>query len=277
MAEKKQAAMYLSENQGNSQDRPGLERLIKEAGQESRGFDAVVIHSTTVLGTPEEARNAIAKFTELGIEVMTVVGGIGPYGWEGDPGRVLKWLSDSTHPSQDEQEEEARKEVSDLLQRDDTTRMIMNHMAAVGVFETRDPVPPEIRRELRWPSESNLYIEYARPIIVDPVSKGDPEELMQGIIVAQGENPRAVTTIMTTEGRMLLDRSWINLESGTAGWGEHMPEGRQESDRGEGQKEVGLALTGLAALINHPDTKITRMPTAADEDNDAAWRLIEPK
>ena len=82
-------------------------------------------------------------------------------------------------------------------------------------------------------------------------------------------------TIMTIGGCMTLVRSWVDLEHGTAAWGDPMRGRHPEED--ENGKAVGSALAGLAALIGRPDTKITKIPAAGDENKTSAWLLIEPK
>ena len=79
---------------GKSKAGPELERLMQEAAKKPRDFEAVLIHSLGVLGTPDEAQNAAAKFKELGIEVLTAIGGTSPYGWEGQPGRLVSWMEE---------------------------------------------------------------------------------------------------------------------------------------------------------------------------------------
>jgi hypothetical protein len=275
MAKKKQVATYVSENQGESHERPALKRLIAEAAKKSREFDTVKIDNISVLGTPDEAQNAIARFRELGIEVIAMVGGTGPYGWEGPPSRTMKWLAEHPCHAQNRHEKEDRKEFSALLKMDDVVRMVIAPMAVVEIFKTRHPIPWETRRDLRWPSEDNLYIEFANAIVMDPLEDGDLDKVMHGIIVARGENPRKVMTIMTIGGCMTLVRSWVDLEHGTAAWGDPMRGRHPEED--ENGKAVGSALAGLAALIGRPDTKITKIPAAGDENKTSAWLLIEPK
>ena len=273
MARKKRCATYVSENMGRSTDRPELEKLIQEAGKKPKPFDMVITYSMDVFGTPEEAQNTVARFRELGVEVSTVAGGIGPYGWEGSPGRIVQWLSKNQPPGMTEQERDDRQEVLELVQDTGTTRMIIDRMAVIGMMEKRTPTPWETRRRLRWPSEDNLYIEYARAMIMDREREDDPEELTHGITVAQGENPREVTTIITREGHLILERCRVNLIQGTSKGGDHLPEEFRE----EYGKEAGIALTGLAALIANLDTKRTKMPTTGEEDQENAWHLIEPR
>ena len=273
MAEKKRAVSYVSEDRGESHERPALKRLISEAAKKSRNFNTVIIDNINVLGTPDEAQNVIARFGELGIEVITMVGGTGPHGWEGPPSRTMKWLAEHPCHVQNRHEKEDRKELSALLEMDDVVRMVIDQTAVVEIFKTRHPIPWETRKDLRWPSEDNLYIEYSNAIVMDPLEDGDPEKIMQGVIVARGKNPRKVMTIMTIKSYMTLVRSWVDLEHGTAAWGDPMRERRQEED--ENGRAVGSALAGLAALIARPDTKITKLPGNGNESR--AWRLIEPK
>ena len=72
MAEKKRAAVYMCEDLGISRERPRLEALIREASKKPRPFEAVFIYNSSVLGTPEEAQDAVSRLTELGIEVIFV-------------------------------------------------------------------------------------------------------------------------------------------------------------------------------------------------------------
>ena len=141
MAKKKQVATYVSENQGESHERPALKRLIAEAAKKSREFDTVKIDNISVLGTPDEAQNAIARFRELGIEVIAMVGGTGPYGWEGPPSRTMKWLAEHPCHAQNRHEKEDRKEFSALLEMDDTARMVIGSTAVAKIFEDQTSNP----------------------------------------------------------------------------------------------------------------------------------------
>jgi hypothetical protein len=72
MAEKKRAAAYVCEDIGISRKRPQLEALIRKASKKPKPFDAVFIYNSSVLGTPEEAEDAVSRLSELGIEVKFV-------------------------------------------------------------------------------------------------------------------------------------------------------------------------------------------------------------
>ena len=71
----------------------------------------------------------------------------------------------------------------------------------MAIFGSRAAVPWKIRRNLRWPGTGNLYIEFARAIILDRTAEGEPEELMHGTTVAEGKDPREVTSITTCENQ----------------------------------------------------------------------------
>ena len=209
--------------------------------------------------------------------------------WDGRPGRFMRWLRDNDHPNQNEQEKRDRKTVSDLIQASDTTRMVLDKMVAVRIFETRDWVPWETRRKLMWPSEGNFYLEYTQPIILTAIRLGAPKELMQGIIVDSGRPRRKVTKVMTiiTKGsRMGMDSYDVNLEQGIAVFEGYVPKVRpvmriekleDETSWMNVEDETGRALAGLAAMIKHPDTKITRISTSGDEEEGADWQLITPR
>ena len=200
--------------------------------------------------------------------------------WDGSPGRFMRWLRENDHPNQNAQEKRDRKTVSDLIQASDTTRMVLDKMVAVRIFETRDWVPWETRRKLMWPSEGNLYLEYTQAITLTAIRLGDPKELMHGIIVDSGKPRRKVTkvlTIITTGSRMELDSYDVNLEQGSAVFEEYVPKVRPVKNDEWFEDETGWALAGLAAMIKHPDTKIVRIPAASDEEEGADWRLITPR
>lgn len=200
--------------------------------------------------------------------------------WDRSPGRFMRWLRENDHPNQNAQEKRDRKTVSDLIQASDTTRMVLDKMVAVRIFETRDWVPWETRRKLMWPSEGNLYLEYTQAIILTSIRLGDPKELMHGIIVDSGKPRRKITkvlTIITTGSRMELDSYDVNLEQGSAVFEEYVPKVRPVTNDEWFEDETGWALAGLAAMIKHPDTKITKItggPAVSDEEEGADWRLI---
>ena len=53
---------------------PELRKLMKSAREKPRRFDAVVVSSMTVLGTPGQAKTIIEELNILGIEVITIDG-----------------------------------------------------------------------------------------------------------------------------------------------------------------------------------------------------------
>ena len=81
--QKLRAAVYTREmsNDGPEQinldgkERPEqLQELIHKAGRNPRPFDAVVVPSMPVLGTPSQAKAVVEELKELGVQVMTVDG-----------------------------------------------------------------------------------------------------------------------------------------------------------------------------------------------------------
>ena len=189
MAKKKQVATYVSENQGESHERPALKRLIAEAAKKSREFDTVKIDNISVLGTPDEAQNAIARFRELGIEVIAMVGGDRALRLGGTPKQDHEMARGAPMPRPEQARERRPEGVLSPAQNGRRRRMVIAPMAVVEIFKTRHPIPWETRRDLRWPSEDNLYIEFANAIVMDPLEDGDLDKVMHGIIVARGENP----------------------------------------------------------------------------------------
>ena len=65
----KKAAAYIAENVKPGDPRPQLEEIIDKAAQNPRPFDVVLVTSRWVLGTENEADNAMARLQEHGIEV----------------------------------------------------------------------------------------------------------------------------------------------------------------------------------------------------------------
>ena len=65
----KKAVVYIAEAVKPGDPRPKLEDIITKAAQKPRPFDVVVITSRWILGTEDEANNAIARLQEHGVNV----------------------------------------------------------------------------------------------------------------------------------------------------------------------------------------------------------------
>ena len=70
--QKTRAAAYVAEPLKPGEPRPQLEKLIQAASTKPRPFDVVVVYNRSILGTIQEANDALARITEHGIEVHFV-------------------------------------------------------------------------------------------------------------------------------------------------------------------------------------------------------------
>ena len=48
---------------------PELQRLLKDAAQDDRDFDVVLVHSPAVLGRPEQVQDIVHEFAAMGVRV----------------------------------------------------------------------------------------------------------------------------------------------------------------------------------------------------------------
>ena len=66
------AAAYVAEPLKPGEPRPQMEKLIQAASKHPRPFDVVLVYNRSILGTIQEANDAMARITEHGIEVHFV-------------------------------------------------------------------------------------------------------------------------------------------------------------------------------------------------------------
>ena len=125
MTEKNRVVLYASEKEGENIPRPQLEHIIQRAAERPRPFDIVTVERVQVFGTNEEARDAIARLAEHGVTVSPVTGGLGPYGWNERPGRLVKWIAESEDEDLNEEERKERELIAKAITAQDTFRVVL--------------------------------------------------------------------------------------------------------------------------------------------------------
>ena len=273
MTEKNRVVLYASEKEGENIPRPQLEHIIQRAAERPRPFDIVTVERVQVFGTNEEARDAIARLAEHGVTVSPVTGGLGPYGWNERPGRLVKWIAESEDEDLNEEERKERELIAKAITAQDTFRVVLDRTKAVQALEKTAPVPQNFRRNLEWPTAQTIYLEYARPIILDKIRQEDSIELMQGLIVMEGTEPREVITVFTTEGTMELQKVRVDLKTETGIY----TTAKAEEFQKDVEEETARAITHLSTLLLKETTIFTDIPVHQERENTSErWVLAEP-
>ena len=153
-------------------------------------------------------------------------------------------------------QKEERRSLIATIRSYDTTRYAIERKIILGMILNETPTPPEMSRNIRWPHEGTIYVEYTDSIKLDPRYPGDElSEYFNGLLIIPNGDTAEIQTLGTSGLDILLRKDTIDLRNGTIDsdrWDE-IPEDVREMERQGTQRYFARLAAYMNAFVARDD------------------------
>ena len=205
--QRKRAATYARDmsldgpNQINLAGRerpPELRKLLREAARRPRPFDTVIVYNMRVLGRPEQAEETVRELASRGVNVETAEGNTPPVMRVDDQECGLaEFLAGTDQPAGEPADEDTEdvSRIMEILLADGTVHYWMYNMAACRMMEDLSSQDPGERKNISWPHQGPICVEYGTPIKLDPdeSDRGVTSHMNGLVIIPEGGSTKIIT------------------------------------------------------------------------------------
>ena len=155
-------------------------------------------------------------------------------------------------------EEGKRRNLIATIRSHQTVRYIIETKTIMGMILNDTPMPPEMSRNIRWPHNGTIYVEYLSPIKMDPLYPGDEcPEYFNGLMIVPGESTAEIQTLGTSGIDLFTLKDTMDLNDGTITserWKE-IPEEVRETEKQGTRRYFARLAAYMNAFASREDRK----------------------